>query len=304
MKNKFLVIIAGPTAVGKTRLSIEIAGEYSSEIISADSRQIYREMRIGTAVPSEEQLRSVKHHFIQAISIHDNYNAAKYETEVINLLDELFLNHPVLFLTGGSGLYIDAVCSGIDEFPDSDPDLRKNLVKKLHDEGIESLRRDLKILDPESYARIDLRNSKRIQKALEISIMTGKPYSSFLSGKPKERPFNIIRIALDMNRDKLYERINRRTAGMMNDGLGVEARELFPFRYINALNTVGYKEMFDYFDGKTNLQEAVAGIQANTRKYARKQLTWFRKNNYYQWFNPEDKKGIMEYIKMKMKKPK
>lgn len=300
MKHKYLVVIAGPTAIGKTSLSIELAKDFNSCIVSADSRQVFKEMKIGTSVPSDEELNSVKHFFIQSVSIGEKYNASKYETEVLQLLKDSFKHYSLVFLTGGSGLYIDAVCRGIDNFPDTNQELRENLFKKLADEGIESLRRDLKLLDPLTYSRIDLNNPKRIQKALEISLMTGKPYSSFLSGTAKKRPFRVIRIGLDIPREQLYARINERTLKMMEDGFEEEARKLFPLRHNNSLNTVGYKEMFAYFEGRFSRLEAIEKIQANTRKYARKQLTWFRKHKEYTWFNPENKEGIKRFILQKM----
>ncbi len=296
MKNKYLVVIAGPTAVGKTGLSILLAEEFGCEIISADSRQIYKEMIIGTSTPDHYELAKVKHHFIRTVSIHDKYNASKFETDVLLTLENLFKKTNIQILTGGSGLYIDAVCKGIDDFPDTDPELRKDILKRLDHEGIESLRKELKILDPVSYEKTDLRNPKRIQKALEISLMTGKPYSSFLSGIKKERPFRIIKIGLDMERKELYRRINERTVRMMENGLADEAKNLFPWKHINALNTVGYKELFEHFDGRMNLNEAISKIQANTRKYARKQLTWLRKNNEYTWFHPEETGKIKNFI--------
>jgi len=301
MKNKYLVVIAGPTAIGKTKLSIDLAKEFNSPIISADSRQIYKEMAIGTAVPSASELQTVKHYFIQTLSVKEKYNASIYESEVLSLLDELYKEKDVVFLTGGSGLYIDAVCKGIDEFPDTDPELRSELYNKLSKDGIESLRSELKILDPVSYLKIDLKNPKRIQKALEICLMTGKPYSSFLSGVIKKRPFGIIYIGLDMPREKLYERINQRTLSMIDQGLVEEAERLFPLRHYNSLNTVGYKELFEYFAGSQSLKEAIVKIQANTRKYARKQLTWFRKNNEYKWFDPLNNEAVKWFIEHKIK---
>ncbi len=284
MKNKYLIVIAGPTASGKTRAGIELAQRFGSEIISADSRQIYREMRIGTAVPSDEQLRAVRHHFIHSISIKERYNASRYESDVLSMLEDLFRKYDRIFLVGGSGLYIDAVCQGIDDFPETDTSLREELENLFRNEGIEGLRNQLKLLDPVSYSRIDLKNHKRIQKALEITITTGKPYSSFLTGEKKERYFKIIYIGLYMKREKLYKNINERVLNMMENGLEAEARNLFPLRTFNALNTVGYKELFGFFEGSKSREEAIAEIQANTRKYARKQLTWFRKNKDYNWF--------------------
>lgn len=296
MSKKELIVIAGPTGIGKTALGIEIARELNTEIISADSRQIYREMSIGTAVPSKKQLRSIPHHFIQNISIHDYYNASKYENEVLAVLDILFQKYNRVLLVGGSGMYIDAIRNGIDELPETDMNLRNKLHKQLEEEGLESLCQQLEILDPESYKKIDLKNPKRVQKALEISIMTGKPYSSFLGSPKKERNFNFKLLALDMNREELYSKINRRVLGMIEEGLVKEAEGLLKFRNNNALNTLGYKEIFHYLDGNFSLDEAVRKIQDNSRKYARKQLTWFRKNGEYSWFNPNDIDGIMKFI--------
>ncbi len=294
--NKELIVIAGPTAVGKTTLSIAIARSLNTEIISADSRQIYKELKIGTAVPTVEELSAVKHHFIQKISIHEYYNASKYEDEVNLLLENLFQNHDKVILCGGSGLYIDAVCKGIDMLPEIDPVVREKIQQQFNKEGIESLLEDLLKLDPDSFNKIDLNNPKRVQKALEISIITGKPYSSFLTSPEKKRAYNIKRIALDMNREELYERINSRVLRMVDEGLVDEARALYPMRYINALNTVGYKELFQYFAGELSLGEAIAKIQSNTRNYARKQLTWFRKDKSTKWFHPLDYVLITDYI--------
>lgn len=294
--NKELIVIAGPTAIGKTDLSISIAKKLNTEIISADSRQIYKELKIGTATPSAEQLSQVKHHFIQCISIHGNYNASRYEEEVNLLLDDLFMEHDKVILCGGSGLYIDAVCKGIDDLPSIDPAVRNSIQQQFETEGIESLLEDLLKLDPDSFNKIDLSNPKRIQKALEISIITGKPYSSFLTSPQKKRNYTIRKIALDMDRELLYERINSRVLEMIKNGLAEEARSLYPYRKINALNTVGYKELFEHFDGKLSEYEAITNIQANTRRYARKQLTWFRKDKNTKWFHPSDFEGIMDYI--------
>jgi len=300
MKNKFLIVITGPTASGETSVGLEMAKRFNSEIISADSRQIYKEMKIGTAVPDEEQLQTVKHHFIRCISISERYNASRYESAVVSLLTELYKVHDLVFLVGGSGLYIDAVCYGIDDFPETDITLRKELELMYKNEGIEGLRDKLKLLDPLSYSRVDLKNPKRIQKALEITIMTGKPYSFFLSGVKKARPFNIIYIALNLERDELYRKINERVLQMMENGLEEEARKLYPMKDINALKTVGYKEMFECFEGLKSRDEAIAEIQANTRKYARKQLTWFRKNKNYTWFSPSQIDEIENFIKTKI----
>jgi tRNA dimethylallyltransferase len=297
--SKELIVIAGPTAVGKTGLSIALAKKLNTEIISADSRQIYKELKIGTASPSSEDLACVKHHFIQCISIHDYYNAGKYEDEVNLLLEELFRKYDKLILCGGSGMYIDAVCKGIDLFPEIDPGIRNKIQQQFEIEGIESLLEDLLKLDPASFYKIDLNNPKRIQKALEISIITGKPYSSFLTSPEKKRAYKIKKIALDIKRDELYERINSRVIRMINDGLVEEAGSLYPHRKINALNTVGYKELFKHFEGAMSLEEAITKIQSNTRNYARKQLTWFRKDKNTRWFHPSELEKIMSFISEK-----
>jgi len=295
--NKELIVIAGPTAIGKTGLGIAIARKLNTEIISADSRQIYKELSIGTAVPSKAELAEVRHHFIQNISIHESYNASKYEDDVNLLLEELFQHHDKIILCGGSGMYIDAVCKGIDLLPSIDPETRKKIQHQYEQEGIESLLEDLIKLDPASFDKIDLSNPKRVQKALEVSIITGKPYSSFLTSPEKKRAYKIKKIALDMNREELYQRINNRVNQMIEEGLEDEARSLYPLRKINALNTVGYKELFESFEGKITLDEAIIKIQSNTRNYARKQLTWFRKDESTKWFHPSDFEGIMEFIK-------
>ncbi len=295
-KNKYLIVVAGPTAVGKTHTGITIAKHFGSPVISADSRQIFMELKIGTAGPSDLQVLEVPHYFVRNKSIHENFNASKYETEVNQLLSELFKIYPVVLMVGGSGLYIDAVCKGIDDLPEIDPEIRNKVREQFEKEGIESLRRDLKILDPVSYQKVDLRNHKRIQKAIEVTLMTGKPYSSFLTSPEKERNYQIIRIALDMDRIELYNSINQRIFFMMENGFENEARNLYPFRNINALNTVGYKELFLFFDGKITRDEAIRTIQSNTRKYARKQLTWFKKDKTYQWFHPSDVEKIITCI--------
>lgn len=293
---KTLVVIAGPTAVGKTACSIEIARHFGTEIISADSRQIYRETHIGTAVPSQQELASVHHHFIQTLSVTESYNASMYEHQVLERLNQLFEKYDLVLMVGGSGLYIDAVCKGIDELPSADPELRKELLKRFEQEGLEPLTRELKVLDPLSYQRVDLRNHMRVLKALEVSLQTGKPYSSFLSSIRKDRPFRILRIALDMEREKLYERINQRVEEMMEAGLLNEVKKLQHFRQSTALKTVGYRELFKYLDGEIPLDEAVDLIKRNTRKFARKQLTWYRKESLYRWFSPDDPGKIIGWI--------
>ncbi|MCK5135762.1 MAG: tRNA (adenosine(37)-N6)-dimethylallyltransferase MiaA [Bacteroidales bacterium] len=293
---KRLVVLAGPTAIGKTALGIEIAKHFRTEIISADSRQIYRETNIGTAVPSPDELAAVTHHFIQTVSLKESYNASRYEQEVLYRLNKLFKQHDLVLMVGGSGLYINAVCQGIDELPSADPELRSQLLKRHEAEGLEPLTQELKKLDPVSHDRIDLKNHMRVLKALEVSIQTGKPYSSFLSITRKERPFKIKRIALDMEREHIYNRINLRVDRMMKAGLLAEVEQLQHFRGYTAMKTVGYRELFRYMDGEVLLEEAVDQIKRNTRKFARKQLTWFRKNNLYQWFLPDDPEKVIRWI--------
>lgn len=294
--NKTLVVLGGPTAIGKTSCGILLAKHFGTEIISADSRQIYRETRIGTAVPSPAELAAVKHHFIQTISLTETYNASMYEYQVLDRLQDLFKKHELILMVGGSGMYIDAVCEGIDELPTTDPDLRKHLLKRFQEEGLDDLTQELKVLDPMSYGKIDLKNHMRVLKALEICLQTGKPYSSFLSDSRKNRPFRIIRMALDMDREVLYERINRRVEYMMEAGLLEEVKEVQHLRSYNALKTVGYRELFLYLDGEVTLDEAVDLIKRHTRKFARKQLTWFRKENRYRWFSPDSADDITTWI--------
>lgn len=293
---KTLVVLAGPTAVGKTSCGIEIAAHFGIEIISADSRQIYRETTIGTAVPSPEELALVKHHFIQTVSVEEPYNASIFETQVLMKLENLFRVHDMVVMVGGSGLYIDAVCQGIDDLPTVDPMLREELLARFKNEGLESLTRQLKSLDPVTFGKVDLKNHMRVLKALEISIQTGRPYSSFLSATKKERPFHVMQIALDRERELLYEQINRRVELMMEAGLMEEVTQLRGLRHYTAMKTVGYRELFRVLDGEISLAEGVDLIQRNTRKFARKQLTWFRKENRYQWYSPLQCKEIIEKI--------
>ena len=288
MSVKKLIVITGPTAVGKTDFTIELAKALHTEIISCDSRQMYREMRIGTAVPAAEELAAVPHHFIGNLSIHDYYNVSMFEQECLQLLDKLFMKYQTVVMTGGSGLYIDALCKGIDDFPTVDPEIRKTVTGWFENEGIEYLRRQLKMLDPEQYAKTDLRNHKRIMKGIEISLQTGKPYSSFLTAQQRKRPFEIEKIVLNRPREELYERINQRTSLMMDEGLLEEAESLYPYRHLNALNTVGYKELFDYMDGQYNLEKAVELIRRNTRRYAKRQLTWFARDKEMKWMQMDE----------------
>lgn len=298
---KTLIVLLGPTGVGKTNIGIRIGQHLNAEIVSADSRQIYKEIEIGTATPSASQLNAVKHHFVKSRSIHDYYNASMYEMEVLELLEKIFESMDYALLIGGSGLYIDAVCHGIDDFPMADPEIRSQLREKFEKEGIASLRRQLKILDPEYYNRVDLRNPKRIMKALEISMMTGKPYSSYLTNKSKERQFHIIKIGLARERDELYDILNKRVDRMVEEGLIAETKSVYRFRGLNPLNTVGYNELFDHFDGKYTRSEAIELIKRNTRRYAKRQISWFSRYKDISWFNPPDPEKIISFIIEKVK---
>lgn len=296
MAQKTLIVIIGPTAIGKTDLCIDLAESFNTEIISADSRQIYKELNIGTAKPGEDELNRVKHHFIGTKSIFDYYTAGMFELDVLKLLEDLFKKHEQVIMTGGSGLYINAVCEGIDALPKVDPEIRNKLIKQYEQEGIQSLRQDLKRLDPDYYEMTDLKNPKRLLKALEITVMTGKPYSSFLTNPNKKRPFNILKIGLNRDRQELYDIINKRVDQMVNKGLLDEAKALYKHRKLNAMNTVGYKELFDYFDGNINYERAIELIKRNTRRYAKRQITWFSRDKEIKWFHPNDQEKIKQYI--------
>ena len=290
-----LIVVTGPTAVGKTALCIDIAKHYGIPIINADSRQIYRELRIGTAIPTEEQLRSVKHYFVRSISIDDYYNASMYEQDVLALLNQ-FKQSPIQLLTGGSMMYIDAVCNGIDDIPTVREDIREEMKRRYVEEGLEALCEDLKRLDPEHYAVVDKQNHRRVIHALEICYQTGTTYTSFRKQEKKQRPFQIVKIGLNRDREELYQRINQRVDQMMADGLLDEVKSLQDKRSNNALNTVGYKEMFTYLDGTWSLEEAVERMKGNTRRYARKQLTWFKRDEEMRWFHPQQQEEILKYI--------
>ena len=310
-----LIVITGPTGVGKTEICLQIAEHYGIDIINADSRQIFAEIPIGTAAPTAEQMQRVRHYFVGTHHIVDYYSASSYEQDVLELLRKLAEvegqrskdegqgehpspnnHHPIALLSGGSMMYIDAVCNGIDDIPTIREDIRNEMKRRLEDEGLDSLLEELSRLDPEHYAIVDRKNPRRILHALEICHQTGRTYTSFRTGEKRKRPFNIIKIGLNRDRDELYERINMRVLDMMEQGLEQEARAMLPHRELNALNTVGYKEMFQYFDGAIPLEEAVRQIQSNSRRYARKQLTWYKRDAEIMWFNPENVNEITNYI--------
>ncbi|MDP2889122.1 MAG: tRNA (adenosine(37)-N6)-dimethylallyltransferase MiaA [Bacteroidota bacterium] len=296
-----LIVVLGPTGVGKSDISIQLANYFSTDIISADSRQFFRELSIGTAVPAEEDLKSVIHHFIHSRSIHDYYNVSEYETEAIDLINQLFKTKNPLILTGGSMLYVDTICKGIDDIPTVTPEIRQEVIGWHAENGLEALQQRLLKLDPEYYCIVDLNNPKRLLHAVEICQMTGKTFTSFRKNTFRERPFRIVKIGINQDREILYQRINERVERMMDAGLQEEARRVYPYKHLNSLNTVGYKELFVYFDGNCTLAEAVDLIKRNSRKYARKQLTWFRRDQEINWFEPTQIQDIIAFIKQKLK---
>ena len=278
-----LIVLTGPTAVGKTELSISLAQKHNTHIISCDSRQFYREMKIGTAAPTQKELQAVPHHFIGHLSIHDYYNVSMFEQDVLKLLPELFENADTVIMTGGSGMYIDAVAYGIDELPDADETIRQQVKAELAKNGLEGLQIWLQRLDPEHYETIDKFNPNRMRRAIEVCLQTGKPFSELRKNQSKKRDFEIEKICLVRPREELYHRINLRVDKMMEQGLEKEARSLYKFRHLNALNTVGYKELFSYFDGEISLEQAVTDIKTHSRRYAKRQLTWFKRDESYRW---------------------
>ena len=301
--DKTLIVITGPTAVGKTAVSLDIAKHFGIPVINADSRQIFKELRIGTARPTETEMQEVKHYFVGTLGIEDYYSASLYEQQVLELLDKEFQSHDYALLSGGSMMYIDAVCDGIDDIPTIDDQTRETMKRRLKEEGLEALVEELRRLDPDYYEIVDRQNPRRVVHALEICVMTGKTYTSFRSKERRSkeksrnvRPFHIIKIGLNREREELYNRINARVDQMMSDGLLDEVKALYPKKELNALNTVGYKELFDYLDGRWPLEEAVERIKGNTRRYARKQLTWYKKDEHIRWFHPDDKQSLMNYI--------
>jgi len=298
VSEKYLVVVLGPTAIGKTAKSIALANYFNSEIISADSRQFYKEMSIGTAIPSEGELKSIPHHFIHHKSIEDKYSVGDFEADAVALTEKLFKKHDIIFMVGGSGLYIDAVCNGLDEFPKVEDTIREALKLQLEEKGIEFLQNKLRELDPEYFKSADTQNPHRVIRALEICLSSGKPFSSFRKNKAIERNFNVIKIGLTAPRAVIYQRINQRVELMVQEGLLEEAKKLYPHRQLNALQTVGYKELFDFFDSEITLEEAVGEIKKNTRRYAKRQLTWFRKDETTKWFDYEASSAeIITYLK-------
>lgn len=291
-----LIVLIGPTGVGKTDLSLELAERFHTNIVSADSRQIYANLPIGTAAPTPEQLERVKHYFIGTLQLTDYYSAAQYEEDALKVLDELFQKHETVILTGGSMMYVDAICKGIDLIPTIEQETREMMQQKYHEQGLESLCQELKLLDPEYYQIVDRKNPKRIIHALEICYQTGQTYTSFRTHPKKERPFRMIKIGLTRPREELYNRINLRVDSMIENGLVEEALSVYPQRELNSLNTVGYKELFHYLDGVWTLDYAVEKIKVNTRTYARKQLTWFKHDSEIRWFHPDEKEAIIKYI--------
>lgn len=296
MRIKRLLVVIGPTGSGKTDLSIRLARHYGAPILSTDSRQVYRGMAIGTAQPSVEEMEAAEHHFIASHDIEDNLSCGEYEVQALARLKELFERHDHVIAVGGSGLYVRALCEGMDDLPRADASLRAELSAQLAGMGVEALAERLRLLDPVYYERVDRNNPARVVRALEVCLQTGRPYSELRTGRRRKRDFETVKIGVDLPREVLYERIDRRVDAMMAAGLEAEARALYPFRELNALQTVGYRELFDHFDGRTTLEEAVELIKRNSRRYAKRQLTWFRRDADIRWFAPDDDRSIIEYV--------
>lgn len=292
----YLIIIVGPTASGKTDLSIDIAKHFDAEIFSCDSRQFYKELNIGVAKPDDNQLQQVKHNFISNISITEHYSISKFEVQAIEALDKYFIDRNIAVMTGGSGLYVDAVCKGVDEMPDIEPEIRKNVIEKYNNEGIESLRFELKRVDPDYYNEVDLKNPKRIMRALEVFYSTGTAFSKFRTNKTIKRNFEFIKIGINLDRELLYERINNRVDIMIKNGLIDEAKSLYKYKNLVALKTIGYKELFKYFENESDINETIELIKRNTRHYARRQITWFKRDKDIKWFSPHDFEEIIKFI--------
>lgn len=296
MPQKTLVVITGPTGVGKTAVAIRLARDLGTEIVSADSRQIFRDIPIGTAAPTADELAAVRHHFVGILALDDYYSAAQFEVDALRVIDGIFRDHDYAVMCGGSMMYVDAVCKGIDQLPTISDRVRADVARRLADNGADAMREELRRLDPDYYAQVDLNNVKRVAHAVEICLEAGKPYSSLRTGAVKQRPFRIVKIGLNLPREQLFDRINRRVLKMLDDGLEEEARRVYPLRHLNALNTVGYKEMFAYFDGVMDRSTAVARLQKNTRVYAKKQLTWYAKDAGMHWFAPDDYEEMLRLV--------
>lgn len=299
--DSWLVVLLGPTGVGKTQLSLQLAKHFNSPIISSDSRQIFKELKIGTAAPTPDELAVAPHHFIATHSIFDTYSAGQYEQDALQLLEKLFIDHRVVLLSGGSMMYIDALCKGMDDIPTVDPEIREYWVEVYEQKGLPFIQEELRRLDPKHYEEVDLQNHKRVIHALEVCQMTGRPYSELRSGQTKVRPFNILKIGLNRPRPELYARINERVDQMMAEGLLEEATPFFEHRNLNSLNTVGYKELYDYMEGKCTLAEAVEQIKMDSRRYAKRQLTWFRRDADIHWFHPDDSAKVLAFVDQQLK---
>ena len=295
MSIKRLLVIVGPTGSGKTDLSIRLARHYGAPILSTDSRQFYRRMAIGTAQPDPDQLQAAEHHFIASHDLNEDLNCGSYEMQALSCLEKLFAEHDWVIAVGGSGLYVRALCEGMDDLPQADPELREALSRRLETEGVDALAAELRTLDPAYYARVDRKNPARVMRALEVCLQTGRPYSEQRTGVRRPRPFGIVKVGVDLPREELYARIDRRVDRMVADGLEAEARALYPYRTLNALQTVGYREFFDYFDGRTSYEEAVSLIKRNSRRYAKRQLTWFRRDPEIRWFGPWDDPALIAH---------
>lgn len=300
MSTKTLIVVVGATGSGKTDLSLRLATHFAAPILSTDSRQVYRGIPIGTAQPTAEQLATAEHHFIASHALDDNFNCGEYEVQALARLEELFQKHNTVVAVGGSGLYIQALCEGMDDLPQADEELRQRLAERLQNEGIESLAAELQRLDPVYYEQVDRCNPSRVLRAVEVCLQTGKPYSSLRTGERRKRDFNIVKVGIDWERATLYDRINRRVDMMIDEGLEAEALAVYPLRHLNSLQTVGYREMFDYFDGKITREEAIELIKRNSRRYAKRQMTWFRRDPEIRWFSNEELDELVLFLENKI----